>query len=129
LKVDDAQMAERALSEGLRVLKPELGTRPRVYYKNLYRFTDCFIGGSVVTRESGQLECVEGAAVELLKDGKIVQHTSTDAFGDFRFDRLGTDSGKWQLHIAHPLYGSATTETVLGKTQVLGELLLHNKAQ
>ena len=124
LKVDDAQMAERVKSEGLKVLRPELGTRPRIYYKNLYRFTDCFIGGSVVARENGQLECVEGATVELIKDGKIVEHASTDAFGDFRFDGLGVDSGKWQLRIVHPLHGSTTTETVLGQTQVLGELLL-----
>ena len=37
----------RCASEKLEVLKPELGTKPRVYYKNLWRYTTAFIGGSV----------------------------------------------------------------------------------
>ena len=28
-------------------MKPELGTKPRVYYRNLWRYSKCFIGGSV----------------------------------------------------------------------------------
>ena len=33
---DDAEMAAAAAAEGLEVLRPELGAKPRVYYKNLY---------------------------------------------------------------------------------------------
>ena len=32
---------------GLEVMRPELGTRPRVYYRNLWRYTKCFIGGTL----------------------------------------------------------------------------------
>ncbi|MDR2153556.1 MAG: oxidoreductase [Burkholderiaceae bacterium] len=129
VKADAAQMAERVRAEGLKVLKPELNTRPRVYYKNLYRFTDCFIGGSALVREAGRLECVQGATVELIQEGKTVARTSTDAFGDFRFDGLGVDSGKWQIRVTHPEHGGATAEAVLGTTQVLGELLLSHTGE
>jgi Fe-S-cluster-containing dehydrogenase component len=122
IKVDDAQMAEQVRSEKLKVLKPELGTRPRVYYKNLHRFIDCFIGGSVVASEAGRIQCVEGAAVELIRDGKIVQHTVTDTFGDFRFDGLDVDSGKWQVKIVHESNKGIVIDVTLGESQVLGEL-------
>jgi Fe-S-cluster-containing dehydrogenase component len=36
IKVDDAEMQRIQKDEGLEVLKPELGTKPRVYYKNLH---------------------------------------------------------------------------------------------
>src|SRR3972149_2409737 len=36
---DDAEMQRRVAADGLEVLKPELGAKPRVYYKNLYRWT------------------------------------------------------------------------------------------
>ena len=36
--VDDDAMAKLAAEQGLEVMQPELGTRPRVYYKNLWRY-------------------------------------------------------------------------------------------
>ena len=45
----------------LEVLQPELGTKPRVYYKNLHRHSKCFIGGSVVATIGDVKECVSGA--------------------------------------------------------------------
>ena len=48
VKVDDAGMKRLQAEEGFEVLRPELGTRPRVWYKNLHLMTKCFVGGSVV---------------------------------------------------------------------------------
>lgn len=124
LKVDGAEMARIAGSEGLHVLKPELGTGPRVYYKNLHRFTHCFIGGSVLSRQSGVLDCVAGANVDLVKDGETVQSVVTDAFGDFKFDGLLQDSGRYKVLIAHASLGSAELEATLGQTQILGDIEL-----
>ena len=72
VKVDDEEMQRMVRAEGLEVMKPELGTRPRVYYKNLWRYATCFVGGSVSEDKSGVVDCVEGARVRLLKDGREV---------------------------------------------------------
>ena len=47
VSLDDAEMAKLAREQGLEVMGAELGTKPRVYYKNLWRYSKCFIGGSV----------------------------------------------------------------------------------
>ena len=59
IKVEDEEMQRIRAAEGLEVLKPELGTKPRVYYKNLHMITKCFASGTVV-RHVGGVE--EGAA-------------------------------------------------------------------
>ena len=43
------------------------GTRPRVYYRNLWRYSKCFIGGSLSAEANGVVDCVEGASVRLLQ--------------------------------------------------------------
>ena len=47
IKVEDVEMTRLAREQGLEVFRPELNCKPRVYYKNLWRFEKCFIGGSV----------------------------------------------------------------------------------
>ena len=59
--VDDDAMAKLAAEQGLETIKPELGTKPRVYYKNLWRYSTCFIAGSVSAQADGVVDCVEGA--------------------------------------------------------------------
>jgi len=39
-------------SEDLEAYQPQYKTRPRVYYKNLYRYTRCLIAGSVALRDT-----------------------------------------------------------------------------
>ena len=43
VKVEDEEMQRIASEEGLEVLQPELGTKPRVYYKNKHLFDSCFV--------------------------------------------------------------------------------------
>ena len=52
LKTEDSQMAEIVKQENLEVLHPEYKTQPAVYYKNLYRYTKCFIAGDVAFRKT-----------------------------------------------------------------------------
>jgi hypothetical protein len=66
----------------------------------LWRFDQGFIGGSVSALLEGVEECVEGASVELLRAGEPARHCTTDAFGDFRFDRLAPNSGSYTVRIA-----------------------------
>jgi Fe-S-cluster-containing dehydrogenase component len=100
LKVEDAEMAGLAQAEGLAVLKPELGTRPRVYYKNLHLMTTCFVAASVAMDANGVEECADGAEVVLTQDGREVGRATTDTFGEFKIDRLPPNSGRYQLSIS-----------------------------
>lgn len=124
IKASNGEMAAMVKTEKLRVLKPELGTKPHVYYKNLHRFTHSFIGGSVVARQNGVLECVSDAKVELRKDGTTVQIALTDAFGDFKFDALENSSGRYLVCVQHPKLGYAEIGAALGETQFLGDIEL-----
>ena len=115
-------MARRVRDEKLEAMRPELGTRPRVWYRNLWRYTTCFIGGSVSTEAGGIVDCVEGAAVRLVKDGATVAETQTDNFGDFKFDRLPEGSGSYQVEVAAPGRPAKTVAAELGESLNLGEI-------
>jgi Fe-S-cluster-containing dehydrogenase component len=123
IKVEDAEMAAMVKEQALEVMQPEAGTRPRVYYRNLWRYSKCFIGGSVAAEAGGAVDCVEGAAVRLLKDGVPVSTTETDNYGDFKFDRLDEGSGSYIVEIAG-LGRKKTVEAQLGVSLNLGEIRL-----
>lgn len=101
VKIDDASMRQRVDDEGLQVLQPELGARPRVYYQNLYRYTDNFLAGSVIGCKGGRVEVVEGAAVRLHHSDGRESQAVTDAFGDFKFDRLPVGPARYRLTVSH----------------------------
>ena len=104
-------------------MKPEAGTKPRVYYKNLWRYATCFIGGTVSVEQNGAVDCVEGATVRLVKDGLGVVATITDNYGDFKFDRLAEDSGTYTVEITGAGRSKSVTAT-LGASINLGEIRL-----
>ena len=103
-------------------MQPELGTKPRVYYKNLWRYSTCFIGGTVATEANGLVDCVEGAAVRLLRDGMKVAETVTDNYGDFKFDRLDENSGAYSVEIAVAGRPAKTVSAKLGVSINIGEI-------
>lgn len=121
LCVEDSDMTRMAREEGLETLQPGLGTRPRVYYKNLWRYKTCFIGGSVAAERHGVVDCVEGATVRLIKDGALIAEATTDNYGDFKLDRLKENSGDYRVEIAA---GPATRsiDVSLGLSVNLGEI-------
>ncbi|MBL8585462.1 MAG: oxidoreductase [Bradyrhizobiaceae bacterium] len=122
VSVDDDELAKLVEEQGLEVLKPELGTKPRVYYRNLWRYTRCFIGGTVSTEIDGAVECVEGARVRLAKDGVRLNDARTDAYGDFKFDRLAPDSGTYAVEVEVEGKPAKTVEAKLGESINLGEI-------
>jgi hypothetical protein len=95
-----------------------------VYYRNLYRFTKCFIGGSATALINGVSECAEGAQVVLLKQGTEIARATTDTFGDFKFDGLEGDSGSYEVKISHPQLGNASVEVALGTSQYVDNIQL-----
>jgi hypothetical protein len=122
LLLDDEEMQRMARDEALEVIRPELGTRPRVYYRNLWRYTSCFIGGSVSAEKDGVVDCVEGAAVRLTKDGALVAEAETDNYGDFKFDRLKENSGRYVVEIRAAGHGARIVDVTLGTSIYLGEI-------
>ena len=125
LKVTDAEMQAKAQAESLEVLKPELGTRPRIYYRNLHRYAKCFIGGTVLAETGGVTDCVEGATVTLLHNGSPLASQTTDIFGDFKFDALDGGSGPYQINVSHADFGAAHTNLSLDDSSVnIGTLVL-----
>ena len=122
IKVNDAEMARIADDEALETMKPE--TKPRVYYKNLWRYTQCFIGGSVSIEQNGAVDCAEGATVRLLKDATAVAETVTDNYGDFKFDRLDENSGDYTIEITGAGRPAKTVTATLGASINLGEIRL-----
>ena len=124
VKLDDAEMARMAEDEGLEVLKPELGTKPRVYYRNLWRYSTAFIAGSISIEAGGLVDCVEDAAVSLIKDGNMVAEAKSDTYGDFKFDRLEENSGSYTVDIAAPGGRRISVVAELGASINLGEIRL-----
>jgi Fe-S-cluster-containing dehydrogenase component len=123
VKVTDDEMARMAREQELEVLNPEAGTKPRVYYRNLWRYSKCFIGGAVSVEANDVVDCVEGATVRLLKDGAVIATATTDNYGDFKFDRLDEGSGRYTVEISG-LGRSKTVEVTLGESRYLGEIRL-----
>jgi len=123
LKVDDAEMQRISAAENLSVDRPELGTRPRVHYKNLHRMTHCFVGGTVVRSVNGVEECAAGAEVVLRQQGREIARTTTDTFGEFKIDRLPQHSGRYDIEVTGA--GRASAEvTVGGESPYVGVLTL-----
>ena len=101
VKIEDQEMKKLAEKESLEVLNPQFNTKPRVYYKNLYRYNKCFIGGSVALIKNEVEDCVSGAVVKLIQNKKIISDLKTDDFGDFKFDKLEPNSGKYEVNIEY----------------------------
>jgi Fe-S-cluster-containing dehydrogenase component len=109
-------------TERLDACQPERKTAPRVYYKNLHRFTRAFIGGSVARRpEGGPEECAAGVRVTLSSEaGSVVGECTTDAFGDFKFDALAENSGRYELRIVYKDHAPKIVEVALKTSQNAG---------
>jgi Fe-S-cluster-containing dehydrogenase component len=123
VNVEDEEMARMARDEGLEVMKSELNTKPRVYYRNLWRYSKCFIGGSVAEEKNGAVDCIEGASVQLVRNGVSLAVTTTDNYGDFKFDKLDEDSGSYTVQI-FASGRSKSVEATLGSSINLGEIRL-----
>jgi len=123
LFVEDAQMKKIREGEGLEVYKPEYKTKPRVYYKNLYRYTRCFVAGSVALQDTD--ECAQGASVTLKKgQRKVIAKAETNNYGDFKIDNLEENSGSYTLEIQYPEYKKQSLSFNLGKSLNLGTIFL-----
>ncbi|MBN2282854.1 MAG: oxidoreductase [Deltaproteobacteria bacterium] len=127
LHVEDSEMEKVIQDERLEVLHPEYQTKPRVYYKNLYRYFKCFIAGSIALKHDGIEDCVEGASVALYHNGEKLSVTKTDKFGDFKFDKLEPDSGLYKISVESAELEKKIIEIDLKESCNVGTILLHKR--
>jgi Fe-S-cluster-containing dehydrogenase component len=118
---EDAQMAEKAQAEGLQAYQPELGTSPRVYYKNLYRWEKAFLAASVIYKDTD--ECAEGVKASVAAAGQTVAEGLTNNYGDFVVDELEPGAA-YTLTLSAPGYEPLTQEVTLEASLNLGQLFL-----
>ncbi|MEW6665330.1 MAG: 4Fe-4S dicluster domain-containing protein [Thermodesulfobacteriota bacterium] len=121
---EESEMRRVVEQEGLEVLRPELKTGPAVYYKNLYRYTRCFVGGSVAVEKAGVTDCLKGAVATLRNASGKVGETTTDTFGDFKLDKLQEHSGRYTLEIRHREFGSKELDVTVETSVNVGTILI-----
>lgn len=116
---------EEDLAEDIRgatILKPEEGTHPNVYYRNI---PGKFIGGLVY--DLAAEEVIIGARVRLISGGKR-RETVTDLFGDFWFEDLPV--GKYDLYIDADGYATKAIQDIrtdFDKSVNLGDIPLEKE--
>jgi hypothetical protein len=120
----EAEVQRLVAAEALEVLHPHYRLGPRVYYKNLYRYASCFIGGSIATKTEGVSDCVAGARITLRRGATPIDETTSDIFGDFKFDGLDENSGRYLLEIEHSDHETKIIEVPLGKSVNTGTIWL-----
>jgi len=121
---EDEEMARMVQEEKLEVLHPEYRTRPRVYYKNLERYSKAFVGGSVAGAAGGVSECVEGAQIVLKQNGRKLAATRSDPYGEFKFRGLEEGSGAYRIEIAAERYADKALDFDLKASTYLGTISL-----
>lgn len=121
LLADDAQMAATAEAEGLQAYKAELGSQPRVYYKNLHLWTKAFLAASVVYQDTD--ECAEGVSATVTAAGKAAGEALTNNYGDFVVDKLAPGQG-YTLTLEAAGYKPLTRDVTLEASLNLGRLFL-----
>jgi Fe-S-cluster-containing dehydrogenase component len=117
---EDEVMAAQGQAEGLEAYRAELGTNPRVWYKNLHRWTHSFVGGTVAYQDTD--ECTEAAVVLLWSGGVKVAEAVTNNYGDFVIDKLVP--GKYEVSVNAPGYLTASRVVDVKESVNLGVLFL-----
>jgi Fe-S-cluster-containing dehydrogenase component len=128
--LEESELACLVDSEKLEVLHPEYATQPRIYYRNLQRFTHAFIGGSLAIKvvktenEDEREECAAGILVTLYQRHTKMAETVSDVFGDFKFDGLPEASGTYTVEVTPPHRDKQSLDVSLGSSQHIGLILL-----
>ncbi|UWG99121.1 oxidoreductase [Dehalobacter sp. DCM] len=121
--LEDADLERLVQKDELENLYPEYQTQPTVYYKNMYRFDRCFIAGSVAVNKHGIVDCLQGVSVKIYQDEKMIAETVTDAFGDFKVDKLLPQSGKYAIEVLPKGFTKKTIHIDLVDSVNVGEII------
>lgn len=92
--MEPAEFEKLARQEGFDGYRAEeLKNRPRIVYKNLFKYTKNFITAGVLVNG----DCFENATVTLKGKNGVVETQATNFFGDFKFD--GLESGEYLVEV------------------------------
>ena len=91
---------------------------PRVMYKNLHRYSCCFISGALACEADGEERAASGAAVELYRNGELICSAETDFFGEFKIDRIPSGGGVYELLYYYKGYEPVRTEVTVNGDSV-----------
>ncbi len=119
VKTSDENMAALIAEENLEPLRPDLNTKPRVFYKNLHRYSKLFVAGEVLARANGVNDCLAGANVALAAEGQEPVATTTDAYGEYKLDGLEPDLGPCDLSISHDGFPAQTVHLNLDRESLV----------
>ena len=88
--------------------------KPKVRYKNLYRYNKCFIAGAAAYDDHGVETAATNARATIKKDGKTLETMYVDFLGEFKFDKLEPNSGVYTIEVDMPGFQRAVKEVELG---------------
>lgn len=111
-------------------LKPltDGSNKPRVFYRNLYKSTTCFIGGALAYIDGDLKKAAVDATVQLTMNGELLKEVKTDFLGEFKIDRIPKNTGTFKLIYTmvgyKPIEKEVTVET---ESQFLDVMLLEKQ--
>jgi len=118
---DEKTMAARITAEHLEAYRADLGTTPRVYYKNLYKWEQVFLAGRVAFTDTD--ECAEGATVTVTRDGLLAGEALVNNYGEFTVEKL-EPGATYQVTITAPGYQAHSATVTLEESLTMGLVML-----
>jgi Fe-S-cluster-containing dehydrogenase component len=118
---EDDDMLAMAEAEGLSAYRAELGSKPRVWYKNLHRWEKVFASGSVAFADTD--EVAEGARITVDGGGAVVGEGVANNYGEFVVDHL-EPGGEYIVAIEASGYKPVTRTVTLDESLNLGLIKL-----
>lgn len=93
-------------------LKPitDGSNRPRVLYRNLYKYNKCFVAGALSYMDGEIEKAATDAKIRLSMNGVTLKEVYADFLGEFKIDRLPKNSGTYKLEFSMPGYKLIETE-------------------
>jgi hypothetical protein len=96
-----------------------------VYFRNLHRYQQWTLAGTVAACADGVEDCLKGVAVTLFLEGQQVAQGVTDCYGEFRLNRLSPLRQTYTLTLACNGYAPLQTVTELHASTTLPVTFMH----
>lgn len=121
---EDDEWEQIIQNQNLKSLTGSMANKPRVMYKNLYRYNSCFVKGGLSFDNDGISEAVIGAEVILMAGDTVVKKLESDFLGEFYFDGIPQDAGELKLVIKMDGFEDLTQVFEVKKDSVIFENLV-----
>ncbi len=114
---EDEEFEEVVRTQNLKSLY-EGDHRPRVMYKNLYKYNKCFVTGCLSYDKDGVEEAATEAALQLKVEGEVVFEGEADFLGEFKIDKIPMNSGKFTVECFLKGYEPISAEFEIGEKSI-----------